>query len=117
MQSLFGVKHLQQTSNAFKVPSHLVLRNCAYGDNCMLLDLTEVCLYLARALTRNLQVATAGEDEEDLRVVDGQQRTARRDDEHGCALNTTGSALSRSKKRPEEIVIIKKRGQQVDPCI
>lgn len=49
-------------------------------------------------MIRNLQVATAGEDEEDLRVVDGQQRTARRDDEHGCALNTTGSSLLRLEK-------------------
>lgn len=38
---------------------------------------------------RNLQVASAGENEEDLWVVDGQQRTARRDDEHGCALNSS----------------------------
>lgn len=38
---------------------------------------------------RNLQVASAGEDEEDLWVVDGQHRTARRDDEHGCALNSS----------------------------
>ena len=50
------------------------------------------------AWIRNLQVATAGEDEEDLRVVDGQQRTAGRDDEHGCALNTTGSARLRIEK-------------------
>ncbi|KAF3859534.1 hypothetical protein F7725_021933 [Dissostichus mawsoni] len=42
-------------------------------------------------MMRNLQVATAGEDEEDLWVVDGQQRTAGRDDQHGCALNTTAS--------------------------
>lgn len=38
---------------------------------------------------KNLQVASAGEDEEDLWVVDGQHRTARRDDEHGCALNSS----------------------------
>lgn len=38
---------------------------------------------------RNLQVASTGEDEEDLWVVDGQQRTATRDDEHGCALNSS----------------------------
>lgn len=38
------------------------------------------------ACMRNLQVATAGEDEEDLWVVDGQQRAAGRNDEHGCAL-------------------------------
>lgn len=57
-----------------------------------------MCLNETSALIRNLQVATAGEDEEDLRVVDGQQRTARRDDEHGCALNPTGSALMRLEK-------------------
>jgi len=45
------------------------------------------------AFKRNVQVATAGEDEEDLGVVDGQQRTASRDDEHGCALNTAWFAL------------------------
>lgn len=38
---------------------------------------------------KNLQVASTGEDEEDLWVVDGQQRTARRDDEHGCTLNSS----------------------------
>lgn len=30
----------------------------------------------------NLQVATAGEDEEDLRIVDWQQYTARWEDDH-----------------------------------
>lgn len=45
-------------------------------------------------IQNNVQVATAGEDEEDLRVVDGQQRTARRDEKHGYALNTTCFALS-----------------------
>lgn len=45
---------------------------------------------------KHLQVAPAGEDEEDLRVVDGQQRTAGGDDEHGCALNSTFPALLRS---------------------
>lgn len=49
-------------------------------------------------MVRNLQVATAGEDEEDLWVVDGQQRAAGRDDEHGCALNTTVYALLRLEK-------------------
>lgn len=58
-----------------------------------------------RGFIRHLQVATAGEDEEDQWVVDGQQRTARRDDEHGCALNTAGSAVlwfGWRKKRKEE---------------
>lgn len=66
------------------------------------------CVYV-----NNLQVATAGEDEEDLWVVDGQQRTARRDDEHGCASNTTGTALllfdqisRKEKEKQEEIQYI-----------
>lgn len=50
---------------------------------------------------RNLQVTTAGEDEEDLRVVDGQQRAAGRDDEHGCALTTAGAARGRDHKKRE----------------
>lgn len=48
-----------------------------------------------RALRGDVQVAAAGEDEEDLRVGDGQQRAraAGRDDEHGCALNSWSCAL------------------------
>lgn len=83
-----------------------MLSKCDLGWSCVITrwcqlhagrSHTDLCLNWARAFISNLQVATAGEDEEDLRVVDGQQRTARRDDEHGCALNTADSALLRFK--------------------
>lgn len=47
-------------------------------------------------MLKHVQVAAAGEDEEDLRVVDGQQRAAGWDDEHGGALVAATSAILRS---------------------
>lgn len=45
---------------------------------------------IVNSRNRNLQVASAAEDEKDLWVVDAQQGAARRDDEHGCAMNSSG---------------------------
>lgn len=93
--SISHIEHPQQPVFVFI----FFVRNCARcgGKGRAHDESQRPAIRINKSRNRNLQVASAGEDEEDLRVVDRQLRTARRADEHGCASNRFRFSLKGSK--------------------